>query len=233
MNKCDTAALIESVNDFYKKSYSDNCHRYVSFDLCYGYFYNNRHNLCGDNLEMSCYVLWSYLASWGMLRGSSFLLQKTPEYLVNLINYISTDGNVLFDIDVDKYNDANVKNEIINGYNCIYELLGGDVTKPTSTLITKIMLGVFGCIPAYDRYFCDTFNTLYPNKGFGSKKVTDDTLNSIYDFYSENQKCIDDLRSSCNLKRFNDNPTDKTGTTDTLYSRAKIIDMYGFQSQQP
>ncbi|OOR92777.1 hypothetical protein B0181_01185 [Moraxella caviae] len=47
-------------------------HRYLSFDFCYHYFYNI--NTSTQDREKSCYVLWSYLASWGMLRGSSFLL---------------------------------------------------------------------------------------------------------------------------------------------------------------
>ena len=64
-------------------------HRYASFDFCYSYFYqvhvlNESKN---EDKEKSCMVLWSYLASWGMLRGSSKLLQKSPAYLLPLINH--------------------------------------------------------------------------------------------------------------------------------------------------
>ena len=44
--------------------------RYASFDFCYNYFFTFKGQLSAD-LEKSCFVLWGYLASWGMLRGSS------------------------------------------------------------------------------------------------------------------------------------------------------------------
>lgn len=51
--------------------------RYASYDYCFNYFqsfYNNGTvvELASEaNLQMSCLQLGFYLASWGMLRGSS------------------------------------------------------------------------------------------------------------------------------------------------------------------
>jgi hypothetical protein len=90
------------------------------------------------------------------------------------------------------------------------------------TLTTKILLGVFGFIPAYDQYFCKTFKEIYKGKcGFTS--VNDKSLKRIKQFYDDNKESIDEVSS-------------KTYTTDFLtgnktainYPKAKIIDMYGF-----
>jgi hypothetical protein len=63
-------------------------HRYSSFDYCYNYFYKNS-DLTKD-MEKSCFELAFYLASWGMFRGSSFLLQKSAKYFVKTVEYINS-----------------------------------------------------------------------------------------------------------------------------------------------
>lgn len=56
--------------------------RYTSFDYCFNYFQSHREQgklpelLRGEALQLSCLHLGFYLASWGMLRGSSDLLKK-------------------------------------------------------------------------------------------------------------------------------------------------------------
>jgi hypothetical protein len=62
--------------------------RYSSFDYCYNYF--QRTENLEDDIEKSCLVLGFYLASWGMLRASSFMLQKSVKYLQPTIQYISS-----------------------------------------------------------------------------------------------------------------------------------------------
>ncbi|MDI6803669.1 MAG: hypothetical protein QME58_07460 [Bacteroidota bacterium] len=54
------------------------------------------------------------------------------------------------------------------------------------TLITKVLLGVFGFIPAFDTYFCDTFRAI--SKGqCGFRKVNNISLGFIHNFYQENK----------------------------------------------
>ena len=65
--------------------------RYASFDFCFNYFQefkekNKIEELAIDkNLQESCLQLGFYLASWGMLRGSSFLLEKSVRHYSELI----------------------------------------------------------------------------------------------------------------------------------------------------
>lgn len=204
------------VNNF--KSTLNHDDRYTSFDYCYNYF-RKTDDLTKD-IEKSCLELGFYLASWGMLRGSSFLLQKSIVHLQPTIEYINELDKSIWSIDVDKYSEDNIL-LIIKIYNEIKSLL---IPKGKSdlTLLTKVLLGVFGFIPAYDKYFCETFRQLSNGK-CGFRKVNTTSLNLIKQFYENNKILIDNL-------------ADMTFTTDFIsgnkteikYTKAKIIDMYGF-----
>ena len=104
--------------------------RYASFDYCYKYFYSfyreNRLSELVDenNLQMSCLQLGFYLASWGMMRGSSFLLEKSVRNYKNLIFAIAKMNPALWAIDVDSYDDGNIK-LILNCKQEIIDTLGG------------------------------------------------------------------------------------------------------------
>lgn len=118
-------------------------HRYSSFDYCYNYFLTT--NDLKIDLEKSCLVLGFYLASWGMFRGSSFLLQKSAKCFQPIVEYIACLDKDTWRIDVDNYTDQNI-DKIIQIYFGLKKAL---ITEGNAdlTLITKIMLGVFGFIP--------------------------------------------------------------------------------------
>ncbi|MFP4460510.1 MAG: hypothetical protein ACLFSQ_13095 [Candidatus Zixiibacteriota bacterium] len=88
--------------------------------------------------------------------------------------------------------------------------------------MTKILLGVFGFIPAFDNYFGNTFRAISGGQ-CGFRSVNEKSLSFIKEFYDSNKSTIDRL-------------SDETYTTDFItgektninYPRAKIIDMYGF-----
>src|SRR5690625_5998584 len=61
--------------------------RYSSFDYCYNYFKNTDDYLA--DIEKSCLALGFYLASWGMYRGSSFLLNKSAKYFEPTSEYLA------------------------------------------------------------------------------------------------------------------------------------------------
>ncbi|MBA2335656.1 MAG: hypothetical protein H0V90_12080 [Blastocatellia bacterium] len=88
--------------------------RYASFDYCYNYFLTTE-DLKKD-IEKSCLTLGFYLASWGMFRGSSFLLQKSAKHLEPTIDYISSLDRSVWKIDVDDYSEQNI-DTIIHIYN--------------------------------------------------------------------------------------------------------------------
>lgn len=125
--------------------------RYASFGFCYNYFYSfykedRVHEMANDkNIQLSCLQLGFYLASWGMTRGSSFLLEKSVRNYRSLIIAISRMNPKSWKIDVDNYNEENIA-LILDCKQQIIQALGKE-NKPSDTLITKIMLGVFANIP--------------------------------------------------------------------------------------
>ena len=133
--------------------------RYASFDYCFNHFQQHRTAVAawGEpiGMEASCLHLGFYLASWGMLRGSSDLLQRSARHLVPLIETIAEVPPAVWDLDLDGY-DA-------EGVDLVYRT-ALDVRRAfrpveaSDILVTKVMLGVFGCVPAFDTYF---------KKGFG------------------------------------------------------------------
>ena len=199
-----------------------NCnHRYASYDFCYLYFQKNKGKLSTkNNIEKSCMYLWSYLASWGMLRGSSALLQCSPAALKPLIEYFDSlykSASHIWDIDVDTYNVGANKKNLLDTYKDIENILSKILSKkPTVTLVTKIMLVVFGNVPAFDTYFKNAFSKIYGVfSSFGIKE-----LDAINDFYSNFKILLDSIK--INVIDFNGKPT------NIIYKKAKLIDMYGF-----
>jgi hypothetical protein len=194
--------------------------RYASFDFCYNYFYSfykrNKLNELADekNLQMSCLQLSFYLASWGMLRGSSFLLEKSSRYYKNLIITISKIDPKLWEIDVDNYNEENI-DLLLNCKQQIIEIFGKK-NNPSDTLITKIMLGIFANTPAYDQYFIKSLKVWSFNKK---------SLLKIKKFYEENKEVFDLLK----IYTFDFLTSQET---DVIYTKAKLIDMCGFMDGQ-
>ena len=87
--------------------------RYTSFDYCYNYFKTNSSEYILKNMEKSCLVLGFYLASWGMLRGSSFILQKSIKFYEPIIKYITELDRSYWSIDVDNYTVENINKILI------------------------------------------------------------------------------------------------------------------------
>jgi hypothetical protein len=190
--------------------------RYASFDYCYNYFREFRerdrvYELADpDHIQLSCLQLAFYLASWGMLRGSSFLLEKSLKFYEPLIRNIAEFDQRIWDIDVDVYMEKHVE-VLLSCREMVVNSLGVE-NKPSDTLVTKIMLGVFGNVPAFDDFF---------RKGFATHTFGKKSLSMIARFYESNKPLIDGAR----IYTFDF----KTGEpTHRLYPKAKIIDMIGF-----
>lgn len=210
--------IYEVISKF-KNDQKDIQHRYYSFDFCYFHFRSSKESGTID-IEKSCQVLWSYLASWGMLRGSSFLLWKNPAYLKDLVEWIYEQPLSSWDIDVEDYKESS--QTILDLYHAAEEYMLKGEDHQAVTLVTKVLLGVFAIIPAYDRFFRGSFSDIAGNK-CGFSKLNKKSLEIIYQFYIENKDEIEKLSNETKVFDFNGGPT------KYHYSKAKIIDMYGFQ----
>lgn len=152
----------KNIKAFYKLRQAD--HRYASFDFCYNYFnsfHNKKQLISRKNIQMSCLQLGFYLASWGMFRMSGYLgSSKSIKFFEETVALIaSSDGDNIWNIDVDNYNEENIE-LLKQWYTKLEKTLShqeGDKL-PTKTLVTKVMLGIFGCTPALDSNFVKGMN---------------------------------------------------------------------------
>jgi hypothetical protein len=188
--------------------------RYASFDYCFNHFQSFREDdrigdlAQGAGLEMSCLQLGFYLASWGMYRGSTKLLGHSLARLAPVVEVIAQAATVVWEADADDYGDR-VCDELLR----FAEHLRQELPHPASdTLVTKIMLGVFGCVPAFDTYFV---------AGSGLRTFNRRSLFELNRFYGIHQEVIERNRIKT-LDFATGQPTARR------YSRAKVIDMIFF-----
>jgi hypothetical protein len=180
--------------------------RYVSFDYCFNYFQGARDGkgVLGANLEQSCLQLGFFLASWGMLRASSVLLRRSLTYYVPVIEAIANADDAIWEIDAHNYS-AQTISALIDG--C--ERIRAAFAEPASPiLVSKVMLGVYGCMPAFDENFRRGFRGTFCAK----------SLSRVGAFYRDNVDLVERYRM----------PTIDFATgkpTRRRYSRAKVIDM--------
>lgn len=188
--------------------------RYASFDYCFNYFQLHREQrqlpelLKGDALQLSCLHLGFYLASWGMLRGSADLLRRSVQILVPVVEVIANSPCEIWEVDANAYGDG----RCLALFDTAQRLAAALPTGASDILTTKIMLGTFGCVPAFDTYF---------KKGLGTSKFGPKALKKIGEFYSANAELIEKYRVQ----------TLEFGSgqfTTRKYSRAKVIDMIFF-----
>lgn len=186
--------------------------RYSSFDLCFSYFISNRGKLLGSNLETSCLQLWAFLSSWGMVARGNAMQGKSYASLRDIIQFINDNPQYYFS----KIDSNNYVDEMAALYLGLKKAL--NLTQASQkTIITKIMLGVYACIPAFDQYVCKTLGT--STIGDLSKR----NIKSIVSIYKAHKKQIDLLASTTPVISFNG-----TNVNGLNYSPAKIIDMIAF-----
>lgn len=186
--------------------------RYTSFDYCFNYFQSFKERgivkELADNkfVQTSCFQLAFYLASWGMYRGSTFLFRKSAKYLEPIIIEVANSNPSLWDIDANLYTVENIE-ELLEFKRILIDAFRPNW--PSDTLVSKIILGVFGNVPAFDSYF---------KKGFGVSTFGLKSLQKISDFYDEHKKIIDRYRMRTLEFESGD-------YTNRRYTRAKVIDM--------
>lgn len=199
--------------------------RASSFDYCFNYFQRFRDCSATGTLadpehrEASCLQLGYYLASWGMLRGSTTLHTKSYRFFEPVIETIAEEPPSLWSIDADVYTEENISALIELRERLATALMARPefdraVRAPTDTLVTKVMLGVFGSVPAFDTYFVRGFRTVSTRRVSFSRQF----LEAVGDFYEHNSPAIDAQRI----------PTLDAASgqfTRRYYTRAKVIDM--------
>jgi hypothetical protein len=150
--------------------------RFRSWEHCYFAFAKYRkqkeegERLTGKDFDYLSLHLAFYLASWGMYRGSCFVLHKDYKIHRPVVEALfEKDYTGLWAIKSEDYLKNEDKIDTVIGLSNrlkyyyepirsgVYESLEKSNNAPekgvSDTLITKILLGTLGCVPAYDRFF--------------------------------------------------------------------------------
>ncbi len=193
-------------------------HSATSFDYCFNYFQSfadkkrQRDLASKDNRRMSCLQIGWFLANWGMLRGSSFLRAYSITHFEPLIDYIANCDERLWHIDVDSYTDENIR-LLVESKKDIQRIFGIDGKhNVTDTLATKVMMAVFGNVPAFDRFF---------QQGLNMHGCTEKHLHTLHQIYLRNRTAFDDSNV------FTLDVVTKKPTTRP-YPKGRLMDIVGF-----
>lgn len=187
--------------------------RYASWDHCYNYFATALEEgwhsdlASPDHLQTSCLQLGFYLASWGMYRGKAALLKQSSHGLAKVVEVVAKTDASVWNMDVENYSDESIRELLVLSRQIRQALPGGG----TDTLVTKVMLGVYGNVPAFDRFF---------RSGFGSFSLGVASLEKVKTYFDSYKDLIADVRPET---------IDFQGkSTGRLYTQAKVIDMIFF-----
>lgn len=212
--------------------------RFKSWEYCHErflHYHNSRRELEESEIDLLALNLSFYLASWGMYRGSSFILQrdyKTHKEIVRRV--FKSDYNSLWDYDPINSSDEEMKEiaecayeaykDIVDAYGDIPERYfaegsGADADKPVSiTLITKILMGTFAISPAFDRFFID---------GIKCHNANHEAEMGCQSHYFDHEEFIDDLVQLFKFaNRQRENLVIPAEVTRANYPIMKRVDMY-------
>lgn len=191
--------LIKAGKKFEEDS-ADKYSRYKSWEFCYSKFQDTEYNK--DELAIHISL---YLASWGMYRGSTFLINKnyTINYgIVEIIKEFQRNNKENIKIESKGHLKRVLNNE--NFFNAI-EKLGDEIEiyykdkgniynkNITDTLKTKIIMGTLGITPAYDTLFKNALDNIEEPI---TKKFNAKSINECYKYYYKYFSKFSELRKN-------------------------------------
>lgn len=215
--------VYKTIMKYFNQSRADENARYKSWEHCHRAFLENRVYANDSQVDYLALHLAFYLASWGMLRGGSFLLQKDYRIHQPVVTIIQDPRYAkLWDCSAESLQDDATIDQILEcgerikaAYKDKTRIVNDkivDGVEASPTLITKILLGTFGCTPAYDRYFV----LGYDLSGLKHDRFGRKSLHRIADFYDKNPE-------------FN-RAMEEISRLEIYYPPAKLIDMYFWQT---
>ena len=181
------SVFIYEANKYYDKIKDDKNSSDLSWEHCYKCFYESRGMKEDENLiDRLSLNLAFYLASWGMYRSSSFLFKKDYKVHYPIVREILNEKyECLQGINcccLKKEDNKDKLKELIDNISVKYgRIRGKDTTTPvSSTLISKVLLGCLGCVPAYDTKLTSVIKA----EGIVSTKVFNiESILGLVDYY--------------------------------------------------
>ena len=209
--------LISAAQTFYDDARANENGRSRSWEHCYRVFRDARTDPSPDYDYLSLHLAF-YLASWGMYRGSCFILQKDYKVHTPIVEEIlKPEYDCLFGVACADLREPEVQDSLEKLRKYIAkqfrpirnEVAGREVASSVSpVLVTKILMGTLGCVPAYDRFFQD---------GVAAYKVTTreyspKSVLKLVDFFEAHNDRLEEVRRGMR-------------TEDLTYPQMKLLDM--------
>lgn len=209
------------IMEYHENTLCDEHSRYRSWIHCYKAFSENRNMIDEKTVDYLALHLAFYLASWGMYRGSAFLFQKNYRVHIPVIRILQEERyNSLYAISAqDLLQEENldlideISERIRKRYAVELPASSKDVNNASETLVTKILLGVFGCVPAYDRRYKKAVRRYHVSSG----QYNRNSIRSIAEFYCNNAEVFEPLRK-------------ELGKCGIEYPSMKLMDMAFWQA---
>ena len=197
--------------------------RVLSWDFCFEHF-SDVERVRRDR-QASCMQLGYYLASWGMLRGSSYLFKNTnARHYFQALDVIERYTPEMDGLAPAHFCTQGSQELLVSAYQ---ELAAALLPKGGRriTLVTKTMMGVWGVFPSLDSYFMQTFGAIAQerNKARVFSKFGVNTVELIGEFYATHKQEIESLASAYQTVDF-----DSGLPSGRNIPAAKVIDIYGF-----
>lgn len=193
------------------KRNSDKSNRQNSWIYCHQAFAAafDKSDHSADERDLLALHLAFYLASWGMLRGSSPLLQCSYKVHLGAVDtLLEPQYRPLRDISAEALcHEENLdllmalKEALWQHYkNALSDYAKGDKYSPSDTLITKILLGTLACAPAYDQYFVKALSEF----SLTPKQFSKPSIKAIAEFCQANTSVLTQWRNACKEQYFPD-----------------------------
>jgi hypothetical protein len=163
--------LLENEND-----------RMHSWEHCFEYFHRFRRNVTDETADLAALHLGFYLASYGMYRGSSLLLKRDYRFLIPIVKELTKPSYVASGMSPNLVEQATDAGRAVRLWKCCESLSaflvrnGFENNPPSGTLITKILLGTWCNVPAFDRVFKDAVKAT----GFGTAAYNRKNFESVF-----------------------------------------------------
>ena len=178
---------IRCIRTYHNETVRDEHGRYMSWRHCYNAYRECRGVTDDKTIDYLSLHLAFYLASWGMYRGSSFLLQKDYKVHMPVVRIVmETKYDSLLGISAEGLLEegnlkllAEVSDRIRDAYAKEMPSFEDVPNNATDTLITKILLGTLGCVPAYDRYYVQAVRKFGISAGIYSMS----SVKSVAEYY--------------------------------------------------
>lgn len=189
---------------------------FLSYDYCRKVFQESSLTSDMDSLALH---LFAFLGSWGMFRGKGFLVYNDYKFLIPICKIVLNEKYKKLRLDIFdehfcpmeyqhliKEISEEIRNELVGKKYC-KNLVEETINNVTDTFIAKILLVIFGCVPAFDEFGIE---------GMKKLSIHTQTLNNmseILDFAIKNKSLLQKKQQEIEEKFY------------IKYSIMKLVDM--------